>query len=184
MACCIPLHCNGLYDNEERRGIAKHYFQPRQQQMPDTNEPWYAVRMVIALGIRSARGRLPCFEERIAVVRADSFRDAYARGRAATLAYADSVGGVLCDYCEVFHIVDKDICDGTEVFSSIRPSRLSAPAYILRYLGGDHRGSADSEDTRRKFETSRNVPGAKATLRRKNRQMRQVRARTHNARAK
>ncbi len=86
------------------------------------------------------------FEERIVVLRAEGFEEALERAGVEAAGYADAVGCVYTGYVSVYEIVEEALGDGTEVFSLMRDSDLSAEAYIDRfYTTGDER--SDDEES-------------------------------------
>lgn len=110
--------------------------------MKDPNpEPWYAVRCVFRW--KSPKAERPgclVYEERIVLVRADSFEEAHQRGEAEAREYAADGDMELLDHSEVFHLFDRKITDRTEVFSNLRESPLPPEEYVQRYFStGDER---------------------------------------------
>jgi len=95
-------------------------------------EPWYGVRIVYRLtGVSE-----PAYEERIVIVRAESFDDAIARAEKLSRENYESDSVVSTGYAVGFHIFDEagdSLGDGVEVFSLIRKSPLTTPEYLDRF---------------------------------------------------
>jgi len=74
------------------------------------------------------------YEERIVLLRADSFDDAVKRAeKEAKEYYRDLDGCRYVGYVNVFHICDEKIGDGTEIFSSMQRSDLISKAYLEQH---------------------------------------------------
>ena len=94
-------------------------------------EPWYGVRLVYRLTGRPAQA----YEERIVIVRADSFDEAIAKAERYCKDYEDETT-VYTGYAMTFHIFDEDgssLGEGVEVFSLIRESDLDPDEYLARF---------------------------------------------------
>ena len=98
-----------------------------------SDEPWYGAKCVfLHTEIESCPGQV--YEERVILVRADSFDEATSRAEVMAEEYAKDVGG--CSYLgfvSVFHIYDEYVGDGTEVYSLMRTSELSRDEYLNRF---------------------------------------------------
>jgi hypothetical protein len=98
-----------------------------------SDEPWYGAKCVfLHTEIESAPGQV--YEERVILVRAESFDDAISRAEVMAEEYARDVDG--CSYTgfiDVFHIYDEDIGHGSEVYSLMRTSDLSREEYLNRF---------------------------------------------------
>lgn len=96
------------------------------------SEPWYGVRIVYRLtGVSD-----PAYEERIVIVRAESFDDAIARAEKLSRENYESDSIVSTGYAMAFHIFDAardSLSEGVEVFSLIRRSPLDTPEYLDRF---------------------------------------------------
>ena len=94
-------------------------------------EPWYGVRLVYRLTGFPAQA----YEERIVIVRADSFDEAIAKAERYSKDYEDETK-VYTGYAMAFHILDEDgssLGEGVEVFSLMRDSDLDPDEYLDRF---------------------------------------------------
>jgi hypothetical protein len=86
------------------------------------------------------------FEERIVLVRAADFDEAMSRAEDEAKKYAEAVGGTYTGYVSVFELAEEAIGDGSEVFSLMRDSDLTADEYIDHfYSTGSERHGEDGE---------------------------------------
>ena len=98
--------------------------------MSDVN--WFAARCVYRFDFISEEDARPAFEERVVLLQAESFEQAVERAEREAKEYS-SGGPEFTGLVQVFHLFEQP-GDGAEVFSLIRPSRLSASDYIDRYF--------------------------------------------------
>ena len=94
------------------------------------DEPWYGAKCVfLHTEIESCPGQV--YEERVILVRAESFDEAISRAEIMAEEYANDVDG--CSYTgfvNVFHIYEENVGDGTEVYSLMRKSDLDKDEYL------------------------------------------------------
>jgi Domain of unknown function (DUF4288) len=94
---------------------------------------WYAVRSVIHLAVQADDATQP-YEERITLWQAASFTEALERAEAEAVQYAEALGAdYLIEFGQAFELFDEP-GDGAEVFSLIRDSKLSPPAYVRTFF--------------------------------------------------
>jgi hypothetical protein len=92
--------------------------------------PWFGAQ-VIFLHSEVDGGRKQMYEERITLLKADSFKEAIKRAEKESRKYCRGLTG--CEYAglvDVFQIVGKKVDDGTEIFSSMQKSDLKAKEYL------------------------------------------------------
>lgn len=97
----------------------------------DNPEPWYGVRLVYRLTGSPRQS----YEERVIIVRAESFNEAIAKAEEYSRKYESDTTQYL-GYAMAFHIFDENgpsLGEGVEVFSLIRESDLDPKAYIDRF---------------------------------------------------
>lgn len=95
------------------------------------NEPWYGVRLIYQLTGFSRQA----YEERVILVRADSFDAAIAQAERYSKDY-ESETTIYTGYAMAFNIFDENgpsLGPGVEVFSLIRTSDLDIDAYLDRF---------------------------------------------------
>src|SRR5882724_9356878 len=87
-------------------------------------EPWYGAKCVfLHVNIASCPGQV--YEERVVLVRANDFDEAIRLAEIEANNYAgDDEDCTFTGFMNVFHIYDKKIGDGTEVYSLMRTSDL------------------------------------------------------------
>jgi hypothetical protein len=76
---------------------------------------------------------LHLYEERITLWRAGSFRDAYAMADADALVYAVEENCIFIRSTDAFHLFDKSIRSGSEVWSIMRGSGMTPELYIATF---------------------------------------------------
>ncbi len=95
-----------------------------------SDERWYSAQ-VIFLHSRTQHGPKQTYEERITLVRADSFDDAIERAEKEAEEYCRDLDGCkYVGYVNVFHIYDEKLREGTEIFSNMRKSELNSKEYL------------------------------------------------------
>jgi hypothetical protein len=95
-----------------------------------SNELWYGAQCIF-LHSETKHGMKQMYEERIILLRADSFDYAIKRAEKEAKKYCNELDG--CKYVghvNVFHIYDEKITDGTEIFSSMQRSDLKPKEYL------------------------------------------------------
>lgn len=94
------------------------------------DEPWYGAKCVFShADLENENGFM--YEERVILLRAESDDAAIERAEQIAAEYAHELEG--CSYLgfvDVFHIFDKTIGDGTEVYSLMRNSKLDKDTYL------------------------------------------------------
>jgi hypothetical protein len=97
-------------------------------------EPWYAARCVFEHRDLSRLEGTPCYEERIVVFRARSFREALRKGESEARGYCqDAVECRYLGFIEVFHLFEPALKEGAEVFSVMRSKAMSKAKFIKTY---------------------------------------------------
>ena len=97
-------------------------------------EPWYSAKCIFLHKGFSGSQKKPCYEERITLIRARSFKEAIRKGETEAKRYARTNGEVdYLGFITVFNLFDTKVGDGTEVFSIMRSIRLSKKAFIDRH---------------------------------------------------
>lgn len=104
---------------------------------------WFAVRCVFRSGwpLPTSSEEDPCYEERITVWRACDIDEAIAKAEAEAISYAAVIEAAPSEYlglAQAYQLFDAPDHDGAEVFSLIRDSRLSGPAYLDAYFDTGH----------------------------------------------
>lgn len=96
-------------------------------------EPWYAAQCIFR-HTDAGRGPKQTYEERIILLRANSADEAIARAEKEAKGYcADLNDCEYLGYVSVFHLFDDAPGDGTEIFSSMQRSDLTAKEYLDRH---------------------------------------------------
>lgn len=102
-----------------------------------TESHWYAVRSVIRLAAQAAGQpgeKSQPYEERITLWQAADHHEAIERAEAEAVQYAEALGAeYLIQFGQAFELFDEP-GDGAEIFSLIRDSPLSPPAYIRTFF--------------------------------------------------
>lgn len=98
--------------------------------------PWYGAKSIFYDEENAV------YEERIIVLRADSYDEALNKAKEEADEYADSLPQVkYVGYSEVFNLFDDEIADGSEVYSVMRKSALNAEQYLHTFINtGDEIG--------------------------------------------
>lgn len=95
-----------------------------------SNEPWYGAQCIF-LHAKTKHGTKQMYEERIILLKADSFDDAIEWAEEEAKEYCRDLDGCkYVGYINVFHIYDAKIDDGTEIFSSMQRSDLMPKEYL------------------------------------------------------
>lgn len=97
---------------------------------------WYGARSVYeVVGRGSEENGTRLFEERIVLVKANSFDGAIAEAEQEALAYAHKASGfVYLGYVNVYKLVGEEVSNKTEVYSLMRESALPPQEYIDKFF--------------------------------------------------
>jgi hypothetical protein len=87
------------------------------------------------------------FEERIVLIRAADFDEAFRRAEEEAKSYAEAVGGSYTGFASLYELAEEEIGDGAEVFSLMRDSDLPAEEYIEHFFatGSERHGEGEEE---------------------------------------
>jgi hypothetical protein len=96
------------------------------------SEPWYGAQLVFRSASPESRYK-NSYEERVVLIRADSWEEAIAKAEAEAKEYCEPINAQYTGFIRVFHIFDGRIGDKAEVFSIIRDSNLGPKAYLDRF---------------------------------------------------
>jgi len=106
---------------------------------------WYAARCVFRHGaLTGTTRRRHVYEERIVLLQAGSDNEAIKLAEREARDYAGQDAGITyLNYVETYHLFEKSIRNGAEVFSLLRSSNRSAARFLSRYYddGSEHRRS-------------------------------------------
>jgi hypothetical protein len=123
-------------------------------------EPWYAAKTVYKKWYVLDGVAQTCFEERVVLFRAASFKDAIAKAEAEAKRYAaSSERSVYLGFMDIYWLFEETVGDTTEVFSLMRDSDLSEEEYLARYYG-------DGDETLRALSVRRRRRPRKAAVKR------------------
>ena len=99
-----------------------------------SDEPWYGAKCIFRhADLKGKDGHV--YEERVVLVKAESDDEAMEHAQREAKEYAQGLEG--CSYLgfvNVFHIYDKNLQDGTEVYSLMRDSKLGKKKYLKRFF--------------------------------------------------
>jgi hypothetical protein len=96
-------------------------------------EPWYAVRCLFDHQGRRKDGEDHLFEERITLWRAISYDDAFLKAEVEARRYAGENDCVFVCVSDGFHLFDETPQEGSEIFSTMRGSNMTAEMYQMTY---------------------------------------------------
>jgi hypothetical protein len=104
--------------------------------MTDEADEWYAVRCVF----RWTEAADQPYEERITLWRAADLDAAVVRAEAEAREYAENTGVTYLGLAQGYETGEKELAEGSEVFSLLRESALSPEEYLDRHFdtGGEH----------------------------------------------
>lgn len=104
----------------------------------NNSEPWYSARCVFLIKAAGDQNRTNSYEERIILLRADTFDEAFAKAEEEAKEYImdDSESQLL--FVEVYHLFERKISDQSEIFSLIRDSSLSPEDYVRQHFNTGH----------------------------------------------
>jgi hypothetical protein len=95
----------------------------------DDSEPWYAVRCLFY------HGDIKAYEERTVLVSAVDTDEAIAKAEVDAAEYCRALENVqYLKYVDTFHLFEKEVADGAEIFSLMRTIEIDKDAYIDRFL--------------------------------------------------
>jgi hypothetical protein len=86
------------------------------------------------------------FEERIVLIRAADFDEAFRRAEEEAKSYAEAVGGTYTGYASLYELAEEEIGDGAEVFSLMRDSDLPAEEYIEHFFATGNERQEEGEE--------------------------------------
>jgi hypothetical protein len=89
---------------------------------------WYGIRCVFKLD------DVAMYEERVAVWEAPTFDAAIALAESDAAEYAATLDMTYLGIAQAYHLPDKEIVSGSEVFSLMRESALSTEEYVRAYF--------------------------------------------------
>jgi hypothetical protein len=107
------------------------------------NEPWYSARCLFLDAENET------YEERIILIEAKDEEEAFKKAKKEALAYSENANSQFLNYIDIFHLFDRDITDGCEIYSFMRESDgLSRDDYISHFLStGKEVGIRDKNPT-------------------------------------
>lgn len=95
--------------------------------MDKKNEPWYSAKAVFRHDVANS------YEERIVIIRADSFDDAHEKALVEAQEYISMLNEVsLVKIVDVFHMFDETLKDGVEVYSHMDKTDMEPAEYIAK----------------------------------------------------
>jgi hypothetical protein len=86
------------------------------------------------------------FEERIVLIRAADFDEAFRRAEEEAKSYAEAVGGTYTGFASLYELAEEEIGDGAEVFSLMRDSDLPAEEYIEHFFATGNERQEEGEE--------------------------------------
>ena len=103
--------------------------------------PWYGAKMIVGW-YRRATGERLCYEERVVLLYADDFDDAWAKAEREAEEYCRASQGndwemKLEAIVGVYEMIDTKLSQNMEVFSICRESDLEPQAFLNRFYA-DH----------------------------------------------
>ena len=112
----------------------------------ETAPSWYAAMCIFEhedvppLETLAATETATVYEERIVLLRANSFDAAIIAGEADAEDYAKQTGSRYVGYIMTYHLFNEVIGEGTEVYSLMRSSSLSVDEFLNHYYddGTEH----------------------------------------------
>jgi hypothetical protein len=97
-----------------------------------TDEPWYGAKCIfLHTKIQSQPGQV--YEERILLLRAESFDEAVKKAEAEAEEYARDAECSYINFVDVFHVYDNRVGEGSVVYSLMRRSDLDEGQYLDRF---------------------------------------------------
>ncbi len=97
-------------------------------------EPWYSVKCIFIHDELSEDTGKVMYEERVVVLKSGSLDEAIVLGEAEALEYAKGDGTVhYAGFISAYHLYEREIADGSEVYSLMRLSDLDKDAFLDRY---------------------------------------------------
>jgi hypothetical protein len=116
-----------------------------------TQEPWYAARCLFEHGDFSRRDRVPCYEERVVIFRARSFREAIRKAEKEAKEYCRGLATRYLGFVEAFHLFSSTLEEGVEVFSILRSKKMTSSRFIKTFYDDRsfHRGTLPASRARK-----------------------------------
>jgi hypothetical protein len=98
------------------------------------SEPWFGAKCIF-LHTRTQRAAEQFYEERVILVRANSFDEAIQKAEEEAKNYCQDLEGCsYTGYVNVFHIYDEQMGDGSEIYSLMRSSDLGIEEYLDHFF--------------------------------------------------
>lgn len=98
----------------------------------DHPRPWYGAKSIFFDENTSL------YEERIIILKAVNYDEALDKAQSNAQHYANDVETTYSGYSEVFNLFDENPTDGSEVFSTMRSSKLSVKTYLDKFVATGH----------------------------------------------
>ncbi len=113
--------------------------------------PWYAAKALFQHLDLGKRSGLPCYEERITLVRDGSGAEALRKGEAEARRYARSLGAArYLGFITIYHLFDTVVRDGAEIYSILRSLPLSPREFVdVHYADGTFHARTPRKKRRR-----------------------------------
>ncbi len=96
------------------------------------DQPWYAVKCLFKHDNMKVNAEdATVYEERIVLIKEYDFDKAIEKAEIEAREYANNIAG--CEYvgfANGFHLFDKKVTNGTEIYSLMRESKLSVDDYL------------------------------------------------------
>ena len=119
------------------------------------NDPWYSAKCIFYhQGLKDESGN-PIYEERIVLLRADSFEQAIELAEEDAEQYAaDLEDCIYSGFVDVYHLYDGEVGHGSEVYSLMRSSSLGIEDYLSTFYdtGAERSGSTADEEEEETIE--------------------------------
>jgi hypothetical protein len=97
-------------------------------------EPWFSVRCIFKHPPRADMSRRHLYEERITIWRTDSFEQAIELAERDARKYARDLEYEYLGFAQAYHLSNKQLRVGSEVFSLMRESNLAKNKYLDKYF--------------------------------------------------
>lgn len=110
------------------------------------NEPWYSVRCLFRHKLRPDMAKNNLYEERITLWKSASFEKAIELAEREAEEYADNNECQYLGLAQAYHLFDKKIQDGSEVFSLMREHNYSPKKYLDRYFDTSYERQQDFDE--------------------------------------
>jgi hypothetical protein len=93
------------------------------------NEPWYSVKCLFYHPTRKSASEDFLYEERVTLWKAATFEEAHRFAEREASQYAEEAKCVFVASTDSFHLFDKELQSGSEVYSTMRGSNLQPTVY-------------------------------------------------------